>query len=520
MCIEKNKLVWFWAMEGSKVKFCQDQKLDWGTEQFNILGINFTANLERMWTLNTDNKMLEIQRLLTKWKRRDLTFLGKITIIKSLGLSKLVHLFLALPNPPQKFIKDLTKMFYDFIWNGGPDRVKREVLTKGYNAGGAKMIDIEQFINALKLSWLRRFFTKNNTWQQPLNLLVEQFPLMWKVGSQYMINRVKTDNPFWSDILEIWDAFCSKIYLSKDDILNEPLWFNVQFNDTNLCIYNWFMHGIRTLSDIVDDNGTPLNFFILKERYNIKGTILDYQRVLSSIPKEWLQRVKNNNVVKFTPGRNRALTILLSSQKGCKFLYTVLVSSQCLVPSQGRWHEELEDYNHGAIPPIMWKDLYKIPWKCTSSSKLQALQYKINHRFVATNRVLFHMNIKEDDLCSFCRMSRETILHLFIECHHSKALWNAIQYWLTTHLGTNITFSIIDILFGRVGPNNLLINHLLLITKQYIFSKRFNNGNLHLEGILATFEDTFKIEQYSAKVNMKTDTFFRKWAPLYNLFNV
>ena len=165
------------------------------------------------------------------------------------------------------------------------------------------------------------------------------------------------------------------------------------------------------------------------------------------------------------------------------------------------------------------KDVYKIPWKCTSSTKLQSLQYKINHRFLATNRALFHMNIKEDDLCSFCRMSRETILHLLIECPHSKALWDAVERWLTTNIGIDITFSVTDILFGRVGLNIMLINHLLLATKQYIFSRRLVTGNLCLEGIVATFKDMFKIEQYSANINMKTDLFFRKWAPLYNVLN-
>ena len=82
--------------------------------------------------------MLEIQRLLTRWKKRDLTIVGKITIIKSLALSKLVHLLIALPDPPKNVLQNITKMFYEFIWKGGPDRVKREILTQGYERGGAQ----------------------------------------------------------------------------------------------------------------------------------------------------------------------------------------------------------------------------------------------------------------------------------------------------------------------------------------------------------------------------------------------
>lgn len=79
-----------------------------------------------------------------------------MTVIKSLALSKLVHLLIALPDPPERFIHDLTTAFYKFIWKGGPDRVKREVLTKGLDKGGLKMIDIENFSAALKLTWIRK----------------------------------------------------------------------------------------------------------------------------------------------------------------------------------------------------------------------------------------------------------------------------------------------------------------------------------------------------------------------------
>lgn len=136
---EKNKLVWIGASEGSNIKWCEDLKFEWGNTEFNALGVNFTVNVEDIWSRNTDKKMLEIQRLLTRWKHRDLTIIGKVTVIKSLALSKLVHLLIALPDPPERFIHDLTTAFYKFIWKGGPDRVKREVLTKGLDKGGLKM---------------------------------------------------------------------------------------------------------------------------------------------------------------------------------------------------------------------------------------------------------------------------------------------------------------------------------------------------------------------------------------------
>ena len=40
---------------------------------------------------------------------------------------------------------------YEFIWDGKPEKIKRDILTMGYENGGLKMIDIENCIKALKV---------------------------------------------------------------------------------------------------------------------------------------------------------------------------------------------------------------------------------------------------------------------------------------------------------------------------------------------------------------------------------
>ena len=43
-------------------------------------------------------------------------------------------------------------MFFKFVLNGGVDKIKREVAIKEYKDGGLKMIKVETFIDALKIS--------------------------------------------------------------------------------------------------------------------------------------------------------------------------------------------------------------------------------------------------------------------------------------------------------------------------------------------------------------------------------
>ena len=88
------------------------------------------------------------------WHQRYLTPIGKVAVIKTLALSKLNHLFLALPNPKKELLKKIENMFYKFIWNGKPDKIKRQFLANLHLEGGLNMINITHFISALKITWV------------------------------------------------------------------------------------------------------------------------------------------------------------------------------------------------------------------------------------------------------------------------------------------------------------------------------------------------------------------------------
>ena len=65
-----------------------------------------------------------------------LTLQGKITIIKTLALSKLAHLLIiVLPKPPKWFTKQINTLFFKFLLNDGPDRIRRQVVTHTYAEG-------------------------------------------------------------------------------------------------------------------------------------------------------------------------------------------------------------------------------------------------------------------------------------------------------------------------------------------------------------------------------------------------
>ena len=73
---------------------CKDLELIW-TQEFTSLGINFSIHeLNKKTDLNLESKTLEMEKLSSVWRSRNLTLIKKITIIKTLMISKIVHILL------------------------------------------------------------------------------------------------------------------------------------------------------------------------------------------------------------------------------------------------------------------------------------------------------------------------------------------------------------------------------------------------------------------------------------------
>ena len=79
--------------------FVNDLQLTIAHGPIRYLGIYFNHNNEDFFALNYQPKLSRLKSILGMWSTRDLTPIGKITIIKSLVLSDLVYLFSVLPNP-------------------------------------------------------------------------------------------------------------------------------------------------------------------------------------------------------------------------------------------------------------------------------------------------------------------------------------------------------------------------------------------------------------------------------------
>ena len=98
---DKTKIIWIGKHKYSINSIKTKWKLSWGETQFKLLGIKFDVDLKSMAELNFSKKLTSIINSISVWKRRKLTLLGRITVVKSLLIPVLTYLFISLPNPTQ-----------------------------------------------------------------------------------------------------------------------------------------------------------------------------------------------------------------------------------------------------------------------------------------------------------------------------------------------------------------------------------------------------------------------------------
>ena len=147
----------------SRDKIDVSYKLEWGIQQFKLLGIHFSVNLGEMPRLNHIKALEQCGKLLNSWKKRNLTLFGKITVIKTFIMSKFNNIFSRIPSSSAHFFKSITKMLFDYIWDNKPDKINRIQISQDYKNGDLRMVNTENFVHSLKLTWINRLLGSRNT---------------------------------------------------------------------------------------------------------------------------------------------------------------------------------------------------------------------------------------------------------------------------------------------------------------------------------------------------------------------
>ena len=97
--VDKTKAVKLGATRDRSLYWEGRYGMEW-TNKFTVLGIDYDVNdMGEITSTNIEKKIIDIKKLIRLWQARKLSPYGKVTVFKSLFLSKITHLLLSLPSP-------------------------------------------------------------------------------------------------------------------------------------------------------------------------------------------------------------------------------------------------------------------------------------------------------------------------------------------------------------------------------------------------------------------------------------
>lgn len=419
--------------------------------------------------------------------------MGRITVVKSLAVSKIVHLILSIPSPPVYMIKKLNKIIYTYVWNGSVDRIARTTLIQSYEKGGLKMINLDFFFTSLKLTWLRRLCLSESSWR---HIILKDIPhpnlgLAGAGDHYYQLCAERISNPFWKEIFNLLHIFYVKVPLNDKVIFNEPLWYNsfVKINNNSIYFKKWSEHGIYSVHDLFDvSTGKLYTYKRFCEDNHFYPPFTTFEGIKRAVLKSW-PKLNSLTLPADLSEWPTAFNIIFQDVKGCRNIYNVFVTSSYKKPKAIlKWNPNLTPEKDD----VWWEKVFMLPVKLTKDISLRWFQYRLIHRILPTNSFLHKLHLVDSPYCSFCGLYNETYEHLFLECNIVVNFVRMVKQWLTPYFLEDLNFE--NIMFGNTN-NVSSSNIILLLLKKYIYSSKFKNKFLSVKCFKELLLEYYKSER-------------------------
>jgi hypothetical protein len=489
-------------------------------KKVHALGIFFSYDTDSVVQKNFMDRAKVFKKVLDMWLQRDLSLIGKITILKSLAFSKILYQC-GVMNPPQDFIDYIIDLAYNFVWSNKKDKIKRLTLISEYENGGLKMLDISSFLKAQKALWVKRFLSPDKaSWKA----LPSMFLNYLRGKDTFKCNMLCANKPlnfpdFYWEMLKCWFEIrdITQNKPSAIDIRRESLWLNknITVNEKELRSTLWENNEINIIHDIVNAQGTFLLPAEIEAKYNITCNALKYNTLKDAIPAEWRRILKTMKVPNEAVSSLETLALQVKNKiKNIdsitnKDLYWILVTNKQIKPNitETKW-------NGLELTGEQWKEIFTVPG-LIRNTKIKTFQYKMLYNLLPCNLYLKRISRSITDKCDSCHLLDDTA-HYLLECEKVDIFWNSFKQWWQNWTKININLDKQTILVGMLGKTqkHKQINACILLAKWHIYKTKLNQTDVGFYKFLCELKYYLVIEKTIALRNNKLTSYTEIWQEL------
>ena len=496
-------------------------------ESMSILGIELCCNKSNLIKLNYEPAVKKIKMSLQMWSQRNLSLYGRIEIVKTLGISRLVYLLTLLPSPKDEMLCEIEKCLLQYVWKNKPARIRAKVMKNIKEEGGAGMPDLQLKNECLKLCWVKRLIECSGSWKDWVLHLLNQSSDSIEYYFNCNVNKKDLPfslkkNPFWFEVLSIWCSFnywSAELTYNTNKILNTNIWYNsdIRINKKPVFWKIWYEAGIHSIKHLF--NVRNMAFYSWEEfgkLYAIKGNYLHLYSIVAARPKVWRECIMAIDDTEEDTHLN-VFNKIKKSPKPVGIIYKCYVNNKNDQPYDrvDKWISDLATN----IDDIEWYSIINESYRCTKSVYVRSFIYRFAMRDIFPNKRLFVMKLVDSPLCKKCKTSDDNIIHMFWECETVQQIWKDLLSWLKDTLQLEISMDApaillfynleIDVEYFKVIILCLTLSKLAIY--QHADSECPTNIN-YIKNLIYKHE---RLERHSAIAGKNLQAHADKWNEIY-----
>ena len=418
--------------------------------------------------------------------------------MKTFGLSQILCLS-SVYKVPKWAITEIEFIMSDFLWNGKQQKVKAKVIIQQIKHGGYNMCDMTSMFKCQSLKWVKKYFNNSNSmWKYTIKSIFSKLNVDLLLKSNFDLKIIPQHSEFYKEMLIVLKSVRHKEN-DTHTVFNEIIWYNENLKINNKTIFykKIWEAGFEYICDLFNEDGNVISYVNLSIENKRSINSLQWNGLNNAIPRSWKTEIKQNiqelEIVHISVPVSIAGKINDYLKLDPKIIYNEEIYKKKEY-SKGNI-DYTEQYN---IIQEEWEFYYQLGHKLKLKNKVKEFQFKILHKYLPTNRLLYLMNKIDSDRCTFCFLYSQTILHLFCQCLPVRSLWFALQNKIKMTLGIDTDFSEKTIIFGMFKKSNLdmydKINKIIVYVKYYIFRSNISKIELCFDSLMSYLEHECNVQ--------------------------
>ena len=187
----------------------------------------------------------------------------------------------------------MKEIITNFLWDGKPPKIAYNVMIQGIKIGVMNLVDFENKVKALKVSFIKRLLDDNpGKWKKLANHCCKTQDLDFFFKCNHKENS-KIEHRFYMEVHNHWSELKRVKEIDSLLVSNQVIWNNryITIENKPYMWRNLVGCGIVYVHGVLDENGGFLSHTDIARKLNTRRLFLNILQLRQSIPLEWRKSI-------------------------------------------------------------------------------------------------------------------------------------------------------------------------------------------------------------------------------------